>query len=504
MMKSQTKCRLISPAILKTMGVVALMLLAYSTCHSQSARVGEIEIRVDPRVELLSTVCMLADFDEYRMANRYKPYCDEIIKHFDSFKTHKVIDILNELRVSDGISYNAPMGLAVYLKDIQSCRTRVPFDRIPEDLDKRWTPENVSRLLPELKDFAEVTRYQDSFNSHSDLNQSAVGRVANILKNAEIVPWFDRFFGRKPGYTFQLIIGLQNGAANYGAQVTLTDGPVEMYSVVGCHLQDGSGLPLFDETFIPIVIHEFCHSYTDPIVDKYAGCLEETGSRIFEKVKEKMIGNAYGDWSVMIKESFVRACVLRFLDQKVDKSEWQQDLDRNRKIGFLWVGQLSEKIKEYQNNRSEYQKFDDFIPQIAEFFSSYVDQIDQDLSSQKDQEKEKWEQIRQEGPRIAQMIPANGALNVDPGLTEIRITFDREMDPAGFCVLYDPIEQDMFPELTGTSGFDAAKRTYIMPVRLKPDWNYTFSLNSKKMIGFKDSKGTPLYPVLIRFKTRSK
>ena len=504
-MKSQTKCRLISPAFLKTKGVVALMLLVYTTCCSQSARVGKIEIRVDPRVELLSTVCMLAEFDEYRMADRYKPYCDAISQQFDSFKTHKVIGILKELRASNGISYNAPMGLAVYLKDIQSCKTLMPFDRMPEDLDKRWTPENVSRLLPELKNFAKETHYQDFFDSHSDLYQSAVDRASWILNKNEIVPWFDRFFGKKSGNAFHLIIGLQNGGANYGAQVTRKDGSIDMYSINGCHLQDSMDLPQFDDRFLPLVVHELCHSFTNPLLDQYSEMLEEAGSRIFERVKDKMVANAYGEWSIMMRESLVRACVSRFLDQNTDKSGWKQDQEINQNMGFLWVGKLSELIREqYQNPRSGYQNFEEFMPKIVEFFTDYAGQIDEELSRLKDQEKEKWERIRLEGPQITEMVPANGAMDVDPGLTEIRITFDREMDPAGYCVLYDPAQVDLFPELTGTSGFDSTKRTYVMPVRLKPDWNYTFGLNSKRMIGFKDNKGTPLYPVTIKFKTRDK
>lgn len=184
---------MISPVIFRTQGVVILMLLGYGTCCSQSAKMGNMEIRVDPRVELLSTLCMLAIFDEYRMPERFKPYCDEISQRFDAFKSHEAAAILKELRVSSGISYNAPMGLAVYLKDIRSCKTLLPFDSIPDDLDPRWTKENVSRLLPAIREFAKETDFQGFFDNHSDLYQSAVERASVILNKNEIIPWLDRF-----------------------------------------------------------------------------------------------------------------------------------------------------------------------------------------------------------------------------------------------------------------------------------------------------------------------
>src|SRR5512143_2916270 len=72
-----------------------------------------MEIRVDPRVELMSIVCHLAQTPEYRSFDT--PYRRAVDAHFAPFLDHPVIAAMRELRTRFSISYNAPIGLAVFL-----------------------------------------------------------------------------------------------------------------------------------------------------------------------------------------------------------------------------------------------------------------------------------------------------------------------------------------------------------------------------------------------------
>jgi hypothetical protein len=77
---------------------------------------------------------------------------------------------------------------------------------------------------------------------------------------------------------------------------------------------------------------------------------------------------------------------------------------------------------------------------------------------------------RQEAtPRVASMTPANGATDVDPGLTAITVTFDRPMRDGGWAVVGGGPN---FPEITGKLSYDAKRLVMTVPVKLKPDWSY--------------------------------
>ena len=100
-------------------------------------------------------------------------------------------------------------------------------------------------------------------------------------------------------------------------------------------------------------------------------------------------------------------------------------------------------------------------------------------------------------PKVVALTPANGATNVDPGLTEIRVVFDQPMLSSWSMIGGGP----RFPELAGKCHYDAASTTWSIPVKLKPNWTYEFGLNSKSHKNFKSEQGVPLEPVRVTFRT---
>jgi beta-lactamase regulating signal transducer with metallopeptidase domain len=102
-------------------------------------------------------------------------------------------------------------------------------------------------------------------------------------------------------------------------------------------------------------------------------------------------------------------------------------------------------------------------------------------------------------PRVASLEPPNGASNVDPNLKEIRVTFDMPMGGGMSWVGSGP----NFPERPEGQNirWSEDKRTCIMPVRLKPNWQYQISLNSPSHINFQSEGGVPLEPVKYTFST---
>ena len=98
------------------------------------------------------------------------------------------------------------------------------------------------------------------------------------------------------------------------------------------------------------------------------------------------------------------------------------------------------------------------------------------------------------------MLPANGAADVNPGLTEIRVTFDRPMKDRSWSMCGGGPH---CPEGTGKPYYNTERTTWTIPVQLKPDWDYKFSLNCETYDGFRSEEGTPLEPTLISFRTAS-
>ena len=296
--------------------------------------------------------------------------------------------------------------------------------------------------------------------------------------------WFERFFGAG-GATFDLYVGLLNGGGCYGVSVAYENGREEVCPVIGAGRFDDAGLPLFDEGIEQTVVHELCHTYTNTFVDQFADQLQPAGERLFASCADKMKSQAYGTWKTLMYESLVRATTLRYVRANHDAAAAEKGARSEAQRGFVWVGRLADLLGEFETQRADYATFADFMPRVVKFFDDYK------VEPEKPQGK---------APKVVSLVPANGAQDVDPGLTEIRVTFDRPMMDGNFSVVGGGPH---FPEMTGKVSYDASHKVLILRVQLKPNWEYEFWLNRGKFNSFMSADRVRLEPVHVRFKTRS-
>jgi hypothetical protein len=102
-------------------------------------------------------------------------------------------------------------------------------------------------------------------------------------------------------------------------------------------------------------------------------------------------------------------------------------------------------------------------------------------------------------PRIVAMSPPNGATDVSPTVTELRVTFDMPMSPSfSWCG-----GGDNFPEVSPgkRAHWTPDRQTCVFPVRLKPNWQYGLSINAPSFQGFRSTDGIPVQPVAYKFST---
>jgi hypothetical protein len=103
-------------------------------------------------------------------------------------------------------------------------------------------------------------------------------------------------------------------------------------------------------------------------------------------------------------------------------------------------------------------------------------------------------------PKVVSLTPANGAKGVSPSITELRVTFDREM-AGGFSWTGSGPN---YPEGQGAARWLPDKKTCVKPVTLKPNWKYQFGLNAPSFRDFRSAKGMPLRPTPVTFTTGAK
>jgi hypothetical protein len=303
---------------------------------------------------------------------RLPDYGQDFEQHFGQFGDHPAVTMAQRLRAEHGVSFDAPMSLAVHLAEGRSLQLRAPLDPWPVGLDPRWQPKDVTEFLDKLHSFANESRFWDFFGAHEPLHRDAVLELESVLADAVDFDWFEGFFGPGGLEEFRLVLSTLNGPCNYGPR--FSGGPRrEIYCICGIPGQHGDGSPALSAHIVPTIIHEFCHSYANPVADRHADELEEPAKKLFARVETRMRRNAYGAWETMMRESLVRASVIRYLATYEGEAAAQRQIEEDIATGFLWMGPLSELFEEYEASRDEYPTLESFAPRIVAFFKDYVE-----------------------------------------------------------------------------------------------------------------------------------
>jgi RNA polymerase sigma factor (sigma-70 family) len=103
-------------------------------------------------------------------------------------------------------------------------------------------------------------------------------------------------------------------------------------------------------------------------------------------------------------------------------------------------------------------------------------------------------------PVVVNIEPKVGAIDVDPALGEIRVTFSKKMMDRSWSWTEGNVYA--VPKSNGKIHYEADHRTCVMPVKLEPGKTYVLGINSERFRNFKDSRGRPALPYLVVFRTR--
>ena len=442
-----------------------------------------LQVVVDPRVELLSLIFRLAGNPEYNMP-RVESYADDAEKQFGKFRDHAVVKLARNLHDTRGVSYDAIPSLAIHLSDAESLMLRVPIQPWPEALG-RWTAPDVTNFLAAARMFVKDSSFQEFIEQHRPLYQITVARMQTLLDKEAHIEWFDAYFGQRPQASFTVALELLNGGECYGPHFRDADGHEELYCILGVWQTDKQGLPVFTRDMLPTVVHEFCHSYVNPLIENHRTEFSAAGDALFERVAGKMRSQAYDNGYTLLCESLVRACVVRYVRQYEGEEAAGRAIQAEIRNGFLWMPEMSDLLGDYEAHRDRYPTLEDFTPRLVAFFAEMA---------------KKQADLAGKQPKIVSMIPANGAQDVDPGLTAIQVVFDRPMAGKSWALVGGG---DHCPEAGKDAHYDAQRKVWTVPVKLKPDWSYEFMLNSENYEGFRSDEGVPLEPVSVTFKTAS-
>ena len=283
----------------------------------------------------------LAGAGEYNQG-RVPSYEKDVDRWFRPFRDHPAVRRARVLWDSAGIGFSDPMEFALHLTNAHDLGEIVPVDSPDQQPEWAWRPADARAFLSDLRAFARDAQTDQFLRSHEKLYAIAATRLRRLVDSAGDPAWFGRFFGHSTVKPFALVPALLNGGGNYGPRIRTPDGGEEFYAVVGVYLTDRDGLPSFDDRELPNIVHEFSHSFVNPIVVRHLDLFEGAGPQLFAADSQRMKDQSYDTWPTVIDESLVRATVVRYRLSHEGREAAEAEITDQKARGFLWIRELSD------------------------------------------------------------------------------------------------------------------------------------------------------------------
>ena len=419
-----------------------------------------IPAHFDECVELMATVWRLSGADEYNRC-RVPQYAHEVDSVFAAYKEHPAVQLARQYQHESGISYDAVASYGLHLK-VNENGTIVFNDSFLEGSDDsfdRWSEQQKKEFLEPLNDFYRTSRFHDWYLQQDVLYEEVEEAFGAINQHVDY-DWFSGYFGQESGSTFRIVLSLLVGPNNYGCSARLKDGSNALSPVIGCcQVDDNGNINYNGNAVLPIVIHEFCHHYCNPLNSQFWSLIDQSAERVFKEREAQLRQSAYNSALIMMNETFVRASVIRYMKVHYPQVEESALIKEEEKQGFILTQTLCEALKEYEQQRDKYATMSDFMPVYAKAVNDF------DL---KQYNKRKKELAKQDATYKVNI--KNGAKDVPSGLFTLVIKFSKPM--ANSIALYNSFSGADFPPVKNYDWRD--DKTLEVVFLLEPSHQYGF------------------------------
>jgi hypothetical protein len=387
-----------------------------------------------------------------------------------------LIRYIKEIREWDEIAYNAVSGLT-FLLEIKNNQVRLQTQTDKSAFLKsepRWKEATLDKFVILLNKFYKDTKFNRFYNQHQNLYQETERRFDELLQTIH-PEWFQSFFGKPLGNP-TIYLSLCNGGSNYALDAYGKNIFADYGIVLGCSSVDKEGIPYFiigynsekeepyyDREKIRIIIHEFTHHFSNPLVDKYEPEMLDAVEKIFPYVQDRLLKYAYASANSILYEGLDEL----FVNMYFQEYETPYNISDDENRGFIWMRRAIRCMNHFYENRINYPYIEDFMPQLVSFINTSGSQIEQIM----DEYAHSFPYVVNVFPGLHTTVPAD--------VKEIRVDFSHPMDNS-YGIYLSKQSDVVFPKRERASSYwSEDKTTLIIPVQLEKGTHYGLSLPAR-------------------------
>lgn len=223
-------------------------------------------------------------------------------------------------------------------------------------------------FIAAFNNFFNEIRFNDFLENYKPYYNEMILEVTQNIPKQNFITEMEHFYGKKvanynlyPSLTLSFSQGFGVGGENMVGNIFACFSKPEK-------INNPKALELGfnNETSIrTICIHEFGHSFINPVVDKVDANIIDGKSALFTPIKAKMSEQGYTEWKICLYEHFVRAnevIITRLLKDNQKADAILKDNYGNR--SFIYLPQIIEQLEFWYYNEYFEKSYDEKVKEI--------------------------------------------------------------------------------------------------------------------------------------------
>lgn len=304
--------------------------------------INNINIIIDPRIELLSVIIYLSPTYNSR-TNSLIPqdltYKKDVEKWFGKYKDHEAVKLFESMS-QKAYTYNAPPTTMLYLTNTPHLTIRDDIDT--NDLDYKQCIKRAGgkrkfkKFVKALNSFCEESNFYDFYNNHIEYYERVIDSPKEIMKNINDVSLIESYYGTKQN-SYNIIFSGMLYENNYGPRVENSDGKYDIYYIKGSY-SACNDLPNWgqEDSYKNLIRHEFGHSFINNLTSKNITEVNKY-EKLFDPIENIMGKQGYPEWETCVNEHLVRAVVIRINAINKGESTVNNAIKIEKNNGFIYI-----------------------------------------------------------------------------------------------------------------------------------------------------------------------
>lgn len=324
---------------------------------------SELNITIDERIETIYAIAFLDNY--FLVSNHDNLYKSKLNNKYKSLKNHKAIALFDTLSKKHDFNFNNVTDWVLQFGDFPELnKLRKVIN--PNSFDESKGDYLIKKFKKEFISFNQDSLFQAYLIEVKKLNEKVINQVKQYKSIQHLPDYLEKYYGSELG-SYNLILSPLVHSGGFNSKF-IADGKIEVYAIIGPN-GEIEHIPYFEKEYLEMdmILHEFSHSFVNPLTEKFQNKIDSIKEKYYtERLKKDGKSQAYGEWKYLFNELVIRAITIRIANEYFGTEKAKELLNYEKSIGFSLVENIVETLKEYENNRGKYPKFNEFYPILIE------------------------------------------------------------------------------------------------------------------------------------------